>query len=108
MKALTPMTIAQNSPLFDRPEDMPKRAITMGVGTILEAKRIVTLVVGGSKAEILAKAVEGPVTSMVSASALQLHQKCIVIADEKAASNLQGKDYYRWIFENEPEWEEFR
>ena len=108
VKALTPTTIAQNSPLFDRPEDMPKRAITMGVGTILEAKRIVTLVAGGSKAEILAKAVEGPVTSMVSASALQLHRKCIVIADEKAAANLQGKDYYRWIFDNEPEWEEFR
>ncbi len=108
VKALTPMTIAQNSPLFDRPEEMPKRAITMGVGTILEAKRIVTLVVGGAKAEILAKAVEGPVTSMVSASALQLHQKCIVITDEKAAANLQGRDYYRWIFENEPEWEEFR
>lgn len=108
VKALTPTTIAQNSPLFDRPEDMPKRAITMGVGTILEAKRIVTLVVGGSKAEILAKAVEGPVTSMVSASALQLHRKCIVIADEKAAANLQGRDYYRWIFDNEPEWEEFR
>jgi glucosamine-6-phosphate deaminase len=108
VKALTPMTIAQNSPLFDRPEDMPKRAMTMGVGTILEAKRIVTLVVGSSKAEILAKAVEGPVTSMVSASALQLHPKCVVIADEKAAANLQGRDYYRWIFDNEPEWEVFR
>ncbi|HCE46819.1 MAG TPA: glucosamine-6-phosphate deaminase [Lentisphaeria bacterium] len=108
VKALTPTTIAQNSPLFDRPEDMPKRAITMGVGTILEAKRIVTLVVGSSKAEILAKAVEGPVTSMVSASALQLHSKCVVIADEKAAANLQGRDYYRWIFNNEPEWDEFR
>ena len=108
VKALTPTTIAQNSPLFARPEDMPKRAITMGVGTILEAKRIVTLVIGSSKAEILAKAVEGPVTSMVSASALQLHPKCVVITDEKAAANMQGRDYYRWIFDNEPEWEEFR
>ncbi len=108
VKALTPTTIAQNSPLFDKPEDMPKRAITMGVGTILEAKRVITLVVGSSKAEILAKSVEGPVTSMVSASALQLHPKCVVITDEKASSNLQGRDYYRWIFENEPEWEEYR
>ncbi|HBC87015.1 MAG TPA: glucosamine-6-phosphate deaminase [Lentisphaeria bacterium] len=108
VKALTPTTIAQNSPLFDRPEGMPKRAMTMGVGTILEAKRIVTLVVGDSKADILAKAVEGPVTSMVSASALQLHPKCIVITDAAAAAGLQGKDYYKWIFENEPEWDEFR
>ncbi len=108
VKALTPTTITQNSPLFDRPRDMPKRAITMGVGTILEAKRIVTLVLGTSKSDILAKSVEGPVTSMVSATALQLHPKCVVISDEKAAAKLKGKDYYKWIFENEPEWEEYR
>ena len=107
-KALTPTTIASNSPLFKNPEDMPKRAITMGVGTILEAKSILMLVTGESKAEILAKAVEGPVTSMVSGSALQLHENCTVIVDAGAGKLLQGKDYYNWIFENEPEWEEFR
>lgn len=107
-KALTPTTIAQNSPLFDNPDDMPKRAITMGVGTILEAKRIIMLVVGEEKSEVLAKAVEGPVSSMISASALQLHARCTVITDEKAASALQAKDYYHFIFQNEPEWEEFR
>ena len=104
-KALTPTTIAQNAPLFPRPEDMPKRALTMGVGTILEAKRILMLVTGAEKAEIIAKAVEGPITSMVSATALQLHRKCTVIVDESAAELLQGKDYYRWIFRNEPEWQ---
>jgi glucosamine-6-phosphate deaminase len=107
-KALTPTTIAQNSPMFDNPEDMPKQAMTMGVGTILDAKRIVMLVTGSEKAGILAKAVEGAVTAMVSASALQLHRKCTVIVDEDAAADLQEKEYYRWIFENEPEWEEFR
>lgn len=107
-KALTPTTIAQNSPLFPKPSDMPKRAITMGVGTILEAKRIVMLVTGAEKADILAKAVEGPVTSMVSASALQLHRQCTVVVDEAAAEKLEEKDYYRWIFENEPEWEAYR
>ena len=56
----------------------------------------------------LAKAVEGPVTSMVSASALQLHPKCTVIADEAAAELLKEKEYYHWIFKNEPEWESFR
>jgi glucosamine-6-phosphate deaminase len=45
---------------------------------------------------------------MVSASALQLHPRTVVIVDEEAASKLQEKDYYRWIFANEPEWEEFR
>ncbi len=107
-KALTPVTIASNSPLFDKPEDMPRRAITMGVGTILEAKRILMLVTGESKAEILAKAVEGPVTAMVSASALQLHERCTVVVDSGAGKLLKEKDYYNWIFQNEPEWEEFR
>jgi len=107
-KALTPVTYEQNSPLFDRPEDMPKRAFTMGVGTILEARRIVMLVTGSEKADIIAKAVEGPITSMISGSAIQLHPRTVVIVDEEAASKLQEKDYYRWIFANEPEWEEFR
>jgi glucosamine-6-phosphate deaminase len=107
-KALTPTTVAQNSPLFDNPEDMPKRALTMGVGTILEAKRIIMLVTGREKADILAKAVEGPITSMISATALQLHPTCTVIVDEDAAEKLQEREYYRWIFENEPEWEPYR
>jgi glucosamine-6-phosphate deaminase len=107
-KALTPTTFAQNSPLFPRPEDMPKRAITMGVGTILEAKRVVMLVTGSEKAKILAKAVEGPVTSMVSGSALQMHPRATVVVDEAAAELLEEKAYYRWIFENEPEWEPYR
>ena len=107
-KALTPVTIAQNAPLFTVPSDMPKRAITMGVGTILEAKRILMVVTGEEKADILAQAVEGPVTSMVSATALQLHPKCTVIVDESAATRLKGRDYYHWIFDNEPEWKRYR
>jgi len=107
-KALSPVTIKQNCKYFDPPESMPKRAFTMGIGTILDAKRIVLLATGAEKAEIIAKAVEGPVTSMISASALQLHPKTTVIIDEKAASKLKEKEYYRWIFDNEPEWEEFK
>lgn len=107
-KALTPKTIEQNSPLFERPEMMPRRAITMGVGTILEAKKCLMLVTGENKASILAKAVEGPVTSMISATALQLHPSCTVIIDEGAARCLENRDYYRWIFDNEPEWAHYR
>ncbi len=86
---------------------MPRRAITMGVGTILDARRCILLATGSEKAEIIAKAVEGPVTSMISATAMQLHPRCTVIVDEAAASKLQGADYYRWVFANEPEWQEF-
>ncbi len=107
-KALAPQTVEQNAPLFDKPEDMPRRAMTMGVGTILDARRCLLLTTGAEKAEIIAKAVEGPVTSMISASAMQLHAKCTVIVDEAASAQLQHVEYYRWIFENEPEWEPYR
>lgn len=107
-KALTPVTVAQNAPLFPRPEDMPRRGITMGVGTILESRTCVMLVTGEAKAPVLARAVEGPITSMISASALQLHPKCHVIVDQAAAAELTQTEYYHWIFENEPEWKDFR
>ena len=107
-KALTPGTIVQNSALFDNPADMPKRAITMGVGTILDSRRCIMLVTGEAKADIVSKAVEGPITSMISASALQLHPKCTVVCDEGAASKLENQGYYNWIFQNEPEWAPYR
>jgi glucosamine-6-phosphate deaminase len=108
VKALTPTTLKQNAPFFGGEERMPRRAITMGVGTIIEARRCVMLATGDSKAAVIAQAVEGPITGMISASALQLHARCTVIVDEEAAANLKEKDYYRWIFENEPEWQEDR
>jgi len=108
VKALSPVTIAQNAALFGGAGDVPRRAITMGVGTILESGRCLLLATGESKAEVIAKAVEGPITSMISATALQLHARCTVVVDEAAAGKLQAADYYRWIFANEPEWEEFR
>jgi glucosamine-6-phosphate deaminase len=108
-KALTPATLAQNAGLFGGdPARVPRRALTMGVGTILDARRCLLLVTGAAKAEILARAVEGPVTSMVTASALQLHPRCQVVVDEAAAARLQGQEYYRWIFASEPEWAPFR
>jgi glucosamine-6-phosphate deaminase len=108
-KALTPTTRRQNAALFGgRVQAVPNRAITMGVGTILESKRCLLLVTGAAKSRILAQAVEGPITSMITASALQLHPRCTIIVDEAAARHLKGKKHYRWIFENEPEWAEFR
>ncbi len=107
-KALTPQTVAQNSAVFGGPEHMPRWAITMGVGTILECRRCLLLATGREKAEIIARAVEGPITSMVSATALQLHPDCTVILDEAAASRLEQTAYYRWIFEHERHWEGFR
>lgn len=108
VKALAPVTRAQNAPLFQNPDQVPHRAITMGVGTILDARRCLLLATGAEKADIVAKAVEGPITAMISATALQLHPRCTVVVDDAAAANLKGSDYYRWIFENEPEWDGLR
>ena len=107
-KALTPATREQNAALFGGdPDQVPRRALTMGVGTILDSGRCVLLATGPDKAAILAKALEGPITSMVTASALQLHPRCQVLVDEEAARGLVNTDYYRWLFANEPEWREF-
>jgi glucosamine-6-phosphate deaminase len=108
VKALSPVTIGQNAAFFGGAENVPRHAITMGVGTILECRRCLLLATGQAKAGVIAKAVEGPITAMISATALQLHARCTVVVDEAAASKLQAADYYRWIFDNEPEWEEFR
>ena len=108
-KALTPVTRQQNASMFGGdPDNVPKRALTMGVGTILDSRELVLLATGAAKASILAKAVEGPITAMISASAIQLHPSCKVIIDSEAARELKERDYYDWIFQNEPEWQEFR
>ncbi len=109
VKALSPKTIEQNAGAFGGdPNKVPRRAITMGVGTILDSRRILLLATGTDKAEIIARAVEGPVTGMISASALQLHSRCTVIVDETAAVRLTEQEYYRWIFDNEPEWKAYQ
>ncbi|MFA0774627.1 MAG: hypothetical protein THHGLFOP_000123 [Candidatus Fervidibacter sp.] len=99
VKTLTPETIEANARFFDRPEDVPRYAITMGIGTILEARKIILLATGEGKADAVAQAIEGPVTSMCPASALQLHPRVTFILDEAAASKLQRKDYYRYVHE---------
>lgn len=75
---LTESTIKANSRLFDRPEDVPTHAITMGVGAIMKAKRVL-LIAGADKAGIVEKAFYGPVTPQVPASILQLHRDATVI-----------------------------
>jgi glucosamine-6-phosphate deaminase len=107
-KALTPTTLSQNAGDFGGIGRMPRRGITMGVGTILDSRRCILLATGSEKARVLTRAVEGPITAMISASALQLHSQCCVVVDEAAGKELTEKDYYRWIFENEPEWADFR
>ncbi len=100
VQALTKQTLDDNYESFykkagiDRAE-MPHFAITMGVGTILEAKNIIMIANGNKKAEVVAKAIEGPVTSQITASAIQLHSGSItVVLDKEAASKLKNLEHY--------------
>jgi len=108
VRALSPVTRIQNGGLFAKPDQIPRRAITMGVGTILDCRQCILLACGRDKASIVAKALEGPITSMISATALQLHPHCLVVVDDAAAGKLKESAHYRWLFENEPKWELFR
>ncbi|MCH7574926.1 MAG: glucosamine-6-phosphate deaminase [Candidatus Marinimicrobia bacterium] len=103
LKTLTKQTIDGNARFFDDLTEVPRYAITMGVGTIMEAKTCILLASGKGKADTVAKAIEGPVTSLITASALQLHPDAIFILDEEAASSLQLYDYYHWIYDNKPD-----
>ena len=102
LKTLAKCTIDDNSRFFDRPEDVPVYAITMGVGTILEARKILLLANGEGKARAIAAAIEGPVTSMITASALQMHSSSRVYLDVEAAGALKMRDYYDWVRANKP------
>lgn len=79
--ALAQSTIQANSRLFERVEDVPTQAVTMGIGTIMKAKRIL-LIAGPDKAEIVERSMFGPITPQVPASVLQLHPDVTVILSE--------------------------
>ena len=86
---LTENTIKSNSRFFASEEEVPRHAITMGIHSIMMARQILLLVSGEAKAGILRDALLGPITPLVPASILQLHQDVIVIADRDAAKNIQ-------------------
>ncbi|MBS5523460.1 MAG: glucosamine-6-phosphate deaminase [Clostridiales bacterium] len=86
--ALTQSTIDANSRLFDNPKDVPRYAYTMGIKTIMQAKKILVVVSGEDKSEIVAKAFFGPVTPEVPASILQMHNDVTIVGDEAALSKI--------------------
>jgi glucosamine-6-phosphate deaminase len=100
VKGLYEQTIKDNARFFNREEDVPRFAITMGVGTIMDARKILLIASGKVKADVCKEFIEGPVTSQITATALQLHSYAIVVLDEEAASKLERRDYYDWIRDN--------
>jgi len=99
LKVLSQETMDDNAKSFAPGEEHPRCAITMGIGTILEARKIILLATGAAKAAAVAKSIEGPIASAVSASALQLHPEVTFIVDEEAASQLTQREYYRRVLE---------
>lgn len=82
-------TINANKRFFEKIEDVPTQAYTMGINTIMKAKKVLVIVSGEDKAEILKKAFFGPVTPQVPASILQMHPDVVVVADEAALSKVE-------------------
>ena len=105
IKTLTEQTRRDNARFFDGLADVPRHVMTQGVGTILDARHLVLVATGAGKAGPIARAVEGPVTAMVPASALQLHPHVTVVVDEAAAGGLALADYYRETFRSKPGWQ---
>lgn len=107
IKTLTAETLRDNARFFAAPADQPHHVITMGIGTIMDSRCCLLLACGDRKAEAVARAVEGPVTALVPASALQMHPCAKLFLDEAAASRLQKADYYRWVYDHKPAWQRF-
>lgn len=85
---LAESTIEANKRFFASADDVPKQAYTMGIGTIMAARKILVIASGEDKAEIVAKAFFGDVTPQVPASILQMHQNVVVVADAAALSKI--------------------
>ncbi|WP_022945084.1 glucosamine-6-phosphate deaminase [Pseudoalteromonas ruthenica] len=97
VKTLTKATIDDNARFFSEDEYQPHLSITMGIGTILDAKKVVLLATGENKAAAIKATVEGPLTASCPASALQMHRDAVIVIDEAAASELADVDFYKHI-----------
>lgn len=106
IKTLTRATRADNARFFDDHEEaVPRHVVTQGLGTILEARHLLLVACGASKAASVALAIEGPLTAMCPASVLQLHPHATVVIDEAAAADLELADYYREAYLHKPSWQ---
>lgn len=94
IKTLDPKTISDNARFFTADEKQPHLSITMGIGTIMDSKHVLLLATGENKADAIKATVEGALSAMCPASALQNHQQATIVIDEAAAAKLSLKEYY--------------
>ena len=108
IKTLTSQTRSDNARFFGgNVEAVPQHCLTQGIGTILQARHIVLVASGRGKAEAIHQLVEGPVSAMWPATALQLHPHVTVLLDIAAASRLQLASYFIETYQGKPSWQGF-
>ncbi|MHA7264395.1 glucosamine-6-phosphate deaminase [Arthrobacter sp. TMN-37] len=100
VKTLMSATRLDNARFFADVQQVPRHCVTQGLGTILEAREVLLVAQGAAKADAIARAVEGPVSSMCPASVLQLHPRATLVMDEEAAQQLTLREYYRFVQDN--------
>lgn len=105
LKTLTPVTRNTNAAEFPEGETIPSLVVTMGVGTIMDARHCLLLAFGEKKARAVRNMIEGPISAMCPASALQYHPHCTVLLDDAAASELSMRDYFKFAESGKPEWQ---
>ena len=106
IKTLTRQTVVDNARFFGGDEaKVPHHCITMGIGTIMDARMNLMLAFGGNKAQAVAATVEGPVAAIMPASILQHHPNAKLFIDEAAAAGLKLTGYYRWVYDGKPDWQ---
>lgn len=100
VEVLTEQTRSDNARFFGSSDEVPRYALTQGLGTIMDARHVVLIAEGAGKAAAVAGLVEGPVSAFCPASVLQFHQHVTVVVDEAAAAELDHASYYRFAWEN--------
>ncbi len=94
IKTLTQKTLEDNARFFDDPAEVPRYAITMGVGTIMDARKVLLLGSGSGKTAAIKATLEGPITAMVPATIVQLHRHAHILVDEAAAATLEYRHHH--------------
>ncbi len=107
IKTLTRQTHRDNARFFGSTNKVPHHVITMGLGTIMEARQCLLLAFGSKKAKAIAATVEGPLAAINPASILQMHPNAKFCIDEAAAGKLKHAEYYCWVYKNKPAWQAF-
>jgi len=107
IKILSENTIRDNSAMFERIEDVPHYCITMGIGTIMDARHCLVLAFGAKKARAVHAMVEGPMTALWPCTRLQMHPRTTVLTDTASSARLDHPEHYLWIEKNKLAWQKY-